>query len=243
MTIPLTSRRLLMDGAMGTELVRRGYRGPTWRANLDAPDLVTRIHRDYVDAGAEIVLTNTFLLAEAGERVAEVARSAVLCARAAGARWVLGSLGPIGLAGVETLVGELAGVDGVLLETCSDESAFAAADSLDIIGLAVFVSFSFAPAQRDAMVRLARLAGGHRIAGLGINCGRDQSPEDIRATIKAFRAETNLPLLARPNAGPPGETLSPAEWSARVRDLDVALLGGCCGTTPEHIGLLRGARF
>src|SRR5258708_6028707 len=92
-----SGRTLLMDGAMGTGLIRRGFRGPTWRANLEAPDLVRGIHADFANAGAEVFLTNTFLLnpgtlgkaslGDAGQAAVRLARSV------ADSRWLLGALG------------------------------------------------------------------------------------------------------------------------------------------------------
>ncbi len=97
---------LILDGATGTELLRRGFRTalPLWSAGalLDAPDLVAAIHADYVAAGAEIVTANTFrtnprTLARAGRfgRGRELTRRAVELARASGAPFVAGSIAPV----------------------------------------------------------------------------------------------------------------------------------------------------
>src|SRR4051794_34432217 len=85
-------RRLIMDGAMGTELLRRGYYGPSWRANLDTPALVRTIHAEYRSAGACVLLTNTFLAAEASSEALQAALR--LAREAAAGAWVVACLGP-----------------------------------------------------------------------------------------------------------------------------------------------------
>src|SRR5436190_3003102 len=94
----LTScQTLLMDGAMGTELIRRGFTAESWRANVEASDLVRAIHGDYVRAGAGVLITNSFLMKRAalgGERLTEVGRASVRLARSVGPRWLLGSIAP-----------------------------------------------------------------------------------------------------------------------------------------------------
>jgi 5-methyltetrahydrofolate--homocysteine methyltransferase len=140
------TRTLVGDGAMGTELQRAGLQpgepGEGW--NLERPDAVAAIHRAYLDAGSDVVLTNTFganrwVLARYGleERVEEVNRSAAAIARgtAGPARFVLGDIGPcggflqplgdIGAADLEEAFGRQArallagGADGIIVETMS----------------------------------------------------------------------------------------------------------------------------
>lgn len=246
-----SKRLLLMDGAMGTELIRRGYVGPTWRANLDAPELVAAIHAEYAAAGAEVSLTNTFLLPEAPDKATTVGPAAVCLARAANPTgYVLGSLTPldvVGLNALATCIQALAGVDGILLETCADPSAFAAADIVPRIfpDMPVLLSFAFAPDQETLAIASAQRAEASPIAALGVNCGRDQSPAALAQTVALYRAHTTKPLFARPNAGAPirqGDIwkypLTAREWAAQtimLNDQNLAMLGGCCGTTPECI--------
>ena len=249
----LQSRQtLLMDGAMGTELMRRGYRGPTWRANLDVTDLVHAIHIEFESAGAEVLLTNTFLvpsmLDERGMVHETITRAETL---AVGYR--LASLGPMrkpDFPDIEELLRRTAGftaVDGFLLETCSDLSALAAATAIaERTAHPVIVSFSYRtdPATGDARTTagmspetIAEVVDG-KIAGLGVNCGLNQSPAQVADVVRRYRTATSLPLLARPNAGSPGSTLSPENWAretAQAVNAGATLIGGCCGTTPEHI--------
>jgi methionine synthase I (cobalamin-dependent) len=253
---------LLMDGAMGTELIHRGFTSATWRANLDAPELVRAIHAEFADAGAEVLLTNTFVmnrLALGDESLMEVGQAAVRLARSvAGPRWLLGSMGPETITeanfadpgAVLATVAALSGVDGILLETCSDLSAFAAAQWIRgrYPELPVLVSFTFAP-NEDAKAReWARAAQANDIAALGVNCGCEQAPADIGRVLGIFRRETSKPLFARPNAGTPKRDgtrwvypLSPEEWANETIKLcepGLAIIGGCCGATPEHIAAL-----
>ena len=94
----------------------------------------------------------------------------------------------------------------------------------------------------------ARLASSLPVAALGVNCGRDVDLADVTTILNEYRAATDLPLFARPNAGTPRATA--AGWSYSVTPDDFAdhtaelfaagarLIGGCCGTTPAHIAAL-----
>jgi 5-methyltetrahydrofolate--homocysteine methyltransferase len=87
----------------------------------------------------------------------------------------------------------------------------------------------------------ARHAARHGVAALGVNCGRDIGPKEILEILACYRQETDLPLFARPNAGPPEASLAPDELVSGMEPLvraGVAMIGGCCGTTPEHIRCL-----
>ena len=95
----------------------------------------------------------------------------------------------------------------------------------------------------------ARHAERHGVAALGVNCGRDIDMDDIIEVVRRYRAVTDLPLFARPNAGTP--TKQGDRWiyphtaeamAARLPELleaGVNMIGGCCGTTPEHIAAFR----
>jgi methionine synthase I (cobalamin-dependent) len=86
---------------------------------------------------------------------------------------------------------------------------------------------------------------------LGVNCGRDISLADTTTILQAYRSVCNLPLFARPNAGTPtkvGDRLvypvTPAEvgaWVPEAIRVGATMIGGCCGTTPEHIAACRDA--
>jgi len=256
-----SGRTLVMDGAMGTELIRAGITGPTW----DVPPIqVLDLHSAYSRAGAEILVTNTFLIGHASksganfESAKDAAQAHVRMARSARPGcWTFGSIGPAASGPNFTdrellldCVATLADAHGILLETCSDESAFAAVAWIRerLPDLPVLVSFAFAPNQEAKAMTLARLAERSDIAALGVNCGRDQSPADVGRTLRLFRQETNKPLFARPNAGTPRRDgsawvypLDPEEWAAetaKLCEIGLAMVGGCCGTTPEHIAAL-----
>jgi methionine synthase I (cobalamin-dependent) len=95
----------------------------------------------------------------------------------------------------------------------------------------------------------ARRAAAWGVAALGVNCGRDIDMDDVIEIIRRYRSVTEVPLFARPNAGTPKKVrkrwvypLMPKEMAARLPELleaGAAMVGGCCGTTPEHIAAMR----
>jgi 5-methyltetrahydrofolate--homocysteine methyltransferase len=95
----------------------------------------------------------------------------------------------------------------------------------------------------------AMQAKPYGVAALGVNCGRDIGMEDVIDIVRRYRQVTDLPLFARPNAGTPaadGERLiyphTPEQMAARLPELleaGASMVGGCCGTTPEHIAAFR----
>jgi methionine synthase I (cobalamin-dependent) len=258
-----------MDGAMGTELQRAGIApGECYELwNLTHREHVLAIHQAYVQAGAEVLLTNTFQ-AHAGAltkhglqgRLTEIQTAGVALARAAAGpdRFVLADIGPH-----PDMEGYVRGffapyhrADGILLETMSDLEGLTEA----IAGgpeLPVLISFSFL---RDTEGKLrthgglspeaaARGAAKAGVAAVGTNCGRDISLKDIADIARCYRAVTDLPLFARPNAGSPISIGEICEYPAtpqtmceslqELRDVGIAMIGGCCGTTPEHIAAFR----
>jgi 5-methyltetrahydrofolate--homocysteine methyltransferase len=260
-----SGRVLLMDGAMGTELQRAGIRPnecyELW--NLTHPERVRAIHRAYVEAGAECLVTNTFqanpaALAKHGlqKRLEEINRAGVELARSAAGtgRFVLASVGPMDLRADEfrRVVASLSAADAVLLETWAGEAALAAARlAIEARGASVrppvllSVASDAGPGPADLAVRAAALG----VAALGVNCGADMGVADVAGILGQFRAKTDLPLFARPNAGTPwrdGDRWvyphSPAQMAAALPELldaGACMVGGCCGTTPEHIAAFR----
>ncbi len=250
----------LLDGAMGTELSRRGYtlRAPLWGAGavLDAPELVRSIHGDYARAGAEVVVTNTFGLgASDGRWVAE----AVALARAAAPRArIAGSIGPADPARPEAdriahyiAVGDAlrdAGVDVLFAETHTRiDGARLALQSLKPLGLPVWVALSCDP-------------GGHPLGGdrlpptpaldadaLFVGCSesaaldpalRHLAPSSVPLGLRPSRGRT-LPSGFDPLGVPEDELCATVVQASR--DHDLAYVGGCCGTTPAFIADLRRA--
>lgn len=275
----LSARRILAgDGAMGTALQSEGLPpgGSPEIWGLEHPRIVETILLSYVDAGAELLETNTFggspsrlELHGAASRCEEINRSAAATARnAAGDRaLVLGSIGPTGLllsplgpldadealAGFRRQAAALAagGADALIIETMTDldEAALAvraaaetrlpviACMTYEITPRGIFTVFGAAPDR--AAVKLIE-AGASVV---GTNCGT--GPETMIPMVAALRAATTLPILAQPNAGIPvvedGDLLYPATPEAMAGHVaafvtaGASILGGCCGTTAEHV--------
>ncbi len=278
---------LVFDGAVGTLLLREAGLGgqcPEW-LNLHGRDSVEAVHRRYVDAGAQIIQTNTF----GGNRiklglfgmdpcVAAVAHAGVQAARAAAAgtgTFVAGCIGPTGtllepfgelpaadayaafLEQAEALAA--AGVDLLNIETMTDvleaKLALIAARTA-APDLPVMVSETFDRGLRtltgtDPATAAAILAAAGADV-IGTNCGT--GPEDAAEIIRLMHEVSDRPLIVKPNAGLPkgagGETeyrLGPEEfarWAGEFVASGACVIGGCCGSTPEHLrhiaGRLRG---
>jgi methionine synthase I (cobalamin-dependent) len=206
----LRSGELTLDAAMGTALLARGLRGraPAW--NLERPDEVLAVHRAHVEAGAQLVLTNTFVGASAAE-----AAAAVRLARESGARFVGASL-YAGLPDLAEQLGRLADADCVWLETAtSRDSALAAVRSaLAVTALPVVITCAMRVAPLDELRALGAAAAGY-------NCS--PWPDDA----------TGADVVKPDAAG-----LDAAAWARAVPR--ARLRGGCCGTTAAHLTALGG---
>jgi methionine synthase I (cobalamin-dependent) len=271
---------LLADGATGTLAIERGWADPACpeAMNLSHPERCEQIAREYREAGAQVLQTNTFgasPLALEGtgfaDRVVEINRAAVLAARrsAAGAAFVAGSCGPSRLRAAPNLKPgdeELrasyrvhlaalleAGADAIAIETMIDleeailavETARSLSSSVPIFAMMVFVIESGEPRtlSRDTADACARRLSEAGADLLGANCGA--GVRALAPAVQALRAAGAGPLVFRPSAGLPevraGRRLYPdrpepfAERTAPLAQEGVSILGGCCGTTPEHI--------
>ncbi len=275
---------LLVDGATGTEMFSRGLEsgGAPELWNLEHPEHVVAVHTDYIQAGSDIVLTNTFggtsfrlKLHGLQDRVVEInkAAAAIACEAAdASDRKVLvaGSMGPSGelLEPMGTMTSEACaaafaeqatgltegGADLLWIETMShlDEVAAAVEGARSVSDLPICTSLSFDTAGRtmmgvtgaDAAARLPELGA----VAIGANCGNNLA--DTEAAIREMRAtDPDVILISKANAGMPewhGTELhysgSPDVMAAhahRQREAGVRIIGGCCGTTPEHIAMMR----
>lgn len=278
-----TTRVCLCDGAMGTELLRRGYPkdAPLELANLTAPGLVVEIHREYLASGARILETNTFganalKLSSFGfeEKTSEIIRQGVRLARdvAGSEAYVLGSVGPLGKpvgAGFEVgrekakevykeQIGTLleAGIDALLLETMASiqevEIALEVLQSLSL-DIPYIVQFSFLPGgvtrYGESIAKVITFLGGLNACAVGVNCG--SGPHEAAAVLQEFSRHLPGPFSVQPNAGYPqivqGRMVfgaSPeyfASFAGTFVRLGAKILGGCCGTTPEHIQALAEA--
>jgi 5-methyltetrahydrofolate--homocysteine methyltransferase len=269
-----SGRVLLMDGAMGTELQRAGLQAGDCCAhwNLTHPERVAAIHRAYVEAGAEMLLTNTFQanpevlqahhldsqLEAVFQQGLEIARN-----MAGWERFVIGDIGPWGKSypSLLRMIRALAGPDGILLETLDDPlpSGFmmVQANQEQEHQLLPLVSCTYHHVSDKGLQTItglepedvARRAAKHGFEALGVNCGRDITMDDCVEIIHRYRSVTDLPLFARPNAGTPTQVdgqwvypHTPEQMAAKLPELleaGVAMVGGCCGTTPAHIAAFR----
>jgi len=270
----------VIDGAMGTELYGRGVFVNVCydEVTLSRPELVRQIHKDYVDAGAEVVETNTFganpmKLSSYGlsDRTEEInAAAARLARQAVGSRAeVVGAIGPLGVriepwgpTGRDEAVALFArqvrgllegGVDGFVLETFSDlseiECAYRAVrEATDLPVLAqMTVGQDGKSSYGTGAAQMARALTEMGPDVIGLNCS--VGPAVMLDAIEEMAEATSLPLCAQPNAGLPRTVrdrqmylASPeyvAEYARRMIEVGVRFVGGCCGTTPEHIRAIR----
>jgi 5-methyltetrahydrofolate--homocysteine methyltransferase len=275
---------LVGDGAWGTLLMERGLGPgePPEAFNLARPAVIEEIALRYLEAGADLITTNTFGGSPARlrphgleERTEEINRAAVKAVRrvAAGRAYVSASVGPCGRllkpygdadpgeigAGFERQVGALAaaGADLVCVETMTDlaEAVLAVRAARTVApGLPVMATMTFEPTRRGhytvmgaSVERAVDLLGEAGADILGSNCGNGS---DVMVEIaREFRARTSRPVAIQPNAGLPqardGGVVFPEEpafMATRARlllDAGVAIIGGCCGTTPDHVRAVR----
>lgn len=282
----LAARELfILDGAMGTELTRRGVSTPlpAWSAHAlyTHPEVVLAIHRDYVAAGADLLTTNTFrttrrALAAAGIGIEprELTALAVgLARRAAGEAGrpvqVLGSIAPLedcyrpdlaplpdaALAEHAELARDLAeaGVDAILVETMNTErEALAAIQTARATGLPVLASFV---ADREGRLfdgtSLARVVPAllrSPVDAVLVNCTAAAIVDRVIPVLAALAGST--PFGAYANIGFPDEVdgftpsadVEPRNYAAHAARWVAAgatIVGGCCGTQPEHIAAIR----
>ncbi len=271
----LTIKPLLFDGATGTMLQRLGLKpgGCPDELILKDPDMVARVHSAYIEAGADVITTNTFganrpKLKEYGLgcKTKEINIAAAKCARRiAGDRaFVAGDIGPTGAfiepvgsmsfdSAVEVFKEQAAaleqgGADLIIIETMMDikemKAAIIAAKSL---GLPVCATMTFDQTMRTVLgtppEAFAVMAASLGADCIGANCSL--GIEGIYKALVAMRTVVSTPFIAQPNAGIPvlkgAETVFPASpeemasFVPRLVETGVRVLGGCCGTTPEHI--------
>jgi S-methylmethionine-dependent homocysteine/selenocysteine methylase len=274
---------LLLDGATGTELERRGVPTPLplWSAPalFDTPEIVEAIHLDYAAVGVDALTANTFRTQRrtlsrggGGDRAGETTRRAVEIARRAAARapgatpFVLGSAPPLEDCYRPDLVPEPsslarehaehaehlagAGVDGVLVETMNTViEALAALRAVRATGLPALVSFvcweGATLLSGEALAGAADAVAGEGADAVMVNC----LPTANVAACLPDLARCALPFGVYANLGAPddddgfrrSDDCTPetfADHASAWRDAGARILGGCCGTTPEHLGAL-----
>jgi methionine synthase / methylenetetrahydrofolate reductase (NADH) len=276
---------IVFDGAMGTMLYSKGvFINQCYdELNLRAPDMVSEIHRKYVEAGADVLETNSFganrlKLTQYGlqDQVRELNLAAVKLARDAskGRALVAGALGPLGVRlepygptskeeAREVFCEQISalaegGVDLIIIETFSDleeieQAILAARDvapNLPIVAQMTIGEGGRTPygASPEDVVRVLDRWGADVI---GLNCS--VGPQAILECIEKMAPLTRRKLSAQPNAGMPRDVsgrrmymASPEYMATYARHLVQAgakIIGGCCGTTPEHIhAMIEGIR-
>ena len=282
----LESSTLLIDGAMGTMLHARGVGFDRCfdELNLTNPAAVAEIHREYIEAGAQLIITNTFganrfKLSKHGlqDDVMEINRKGVELAKrivSASFRDVLiaGDVGPLGVriapfgrvqpeqarAAFAEQISALteAGADLIVIETFSDlyEIREAIRAAKETCQLPVVASVTFTRDDRtllgDDPMKVARLLRDAGVDVIGVNCSG--GPAQLLRILKQMRqAVPNGKFWVKPNAGWPeqvgGRIMYPADddyfgdYALSFRDAGACVVGGCCGTTPQHIAAMRKA--
>ncbi|HEY6447008.1 MAG TPA: bifunctional homocysteine S-methyltransferase/methylenetetrahydrofolate reductase [Acidobacteriaceae bacterium] len=288
------SRTVLGDGAMGTSLYARGvFINRCYdELNLSQPELVRSVHEEYLQAGAEIIETNTFganafrlekpglrdkvaAINEAGVRIArEAARQ--LADKQAATAYVAGSIGPLGVhleplskigydeaqAAFAEQIRALArggpgvGADLLIIETMTalneaEQAVLAAHTAAPDLPVVVMMTVDEDANCLDGSspeTAAARIASWG-VDGIGCNCST--GPATVLTAIERMATATDLPLVAMPNAGMPRKLdgrnvylCSPeymASFARKFVKAGAQFVGGCCGTTPQHIRAMKSA--
>ncbi len=282
---------LIADGAMGTNLfalgLETGDSPELW--NVESPERVAKVHRGFLEAGSDIVLTNSFggtahrlKLHGADARVAELNAAAARIARQEVDRWsaetgrrclVAGSMGPTGelfspLGSLTHDGGVMAfgdqaealadgGADVLWIETISSSEEMATAvEGAGRTDLPVVCTMTFDTNARTMMglspADFASFAASldPRPAAIGANCGI--GPAELAQTIVELHAADPLAVIvAKGNCGIPqyidgrivysGTPEAMADYARLVHDAGARIIGGCCGSTPDHIRAIAGA--
>ncbi len=282
----LKNEILILDGSMGALLQQRnlpaGYAPDLW--NLENPDAIRGVHEEYIKAGSDIILTNTFGASrirlgeyKAESKIREINHAAVQIARKAATVvdrqiYVAGDIGPCGAlvepAGdfsfeeaVEVFKEQIqalveAGVDLLMIETIFDIQEMRAAviaanqvrGKIPLIANGTFTQGGLMDTGTD-VESMAAIMEGLGVDGIGVNCST--GPEDMLKVVQTFGEVSNAILAVQPNAGLPininGKTVFPATpdsmapFGEKFVKAGANIIGGCCGTTPDYIRLLRAA--
>ncbi|MGA7194258.1 MAG: bifunctional homocysteine S-methyltransferase/methylenetetrahydrofolate reductase [Anaerolineales bacterium] len=282
----LKDTTLLADGAMGTMLHSRGigFEKCFDELNLTNPGAVAAIHREYIEAGAQIILTNTFganrfKLSKhgLGQKIVEINQAGVeLAKRIAAASFkdvlIAGDLGPLGVRiapfgrvkpeqariafaeQIEALCE--AGADLIVIETMSDlyEIQEAIKAAKQVCSLPLVASVTFTRDDRtllgDDPMKVARTLNESGADVIGVNCSGGPA-QLLRLLKQMHHAVSDGKFWVKPNAGWPeqvgGRIMYPADpdyfgdYALSFREAGASIVGGCCGTTPQHIAAMRKA--
>ncbi|MCX6155558.1 MAG: bifunctional homocysteine S-methyltransferase/methylenetetrahydrofolate reductase [Candidatus Kapabacteria bacterium] len=276
----LSTKTILFDGGMGTELYSRGFfiNRCYEEVNLTNSDIILKVHKDYIEAGADVIETNTYAANrfklkkhQLDDKLYEINLNGAKIARQAAGNetYVAGSIGPLGVQ-IEPL-GPIStsearayfqeqmrglidgGVDLFIFETFiyAEELKQAVAAAREICSLPVIAlltinddATSLTGASPEVLVKDLEMSGADVI---GINC--TVGPQIMLNWLEAARKHTDLPLAVMPNAGKPknidGRNIyltSPeylGEYAKHFVQTGANVIGGCCGTGPEHIKRMR----
>ncbi|MGN0193933.1 MAG: homocysteine S-methyltransferase family protein [Pseudoramibacter sp.] len=268
----IKTQRLYLDGAMGS-MIQKRIENPgsiPEELNMTHPDVIGEIQNAYVQAGADILIANTFganerKMAASKYSVEEVIRQAVNIAKAQHPRYVAMDLGPSG-----ALLGDIgdftvdeaiacfersaragaeAGADLILIETMTDivEARAAVIGARRACDLPIVASMTYENTGRTLTgsdpETVVTILENLKVDAIGINCST--GPEEMLPVVKTLIDTASVPIMVEPNAGLPREVdgqtvydVSAEEFSdimAKIAEAGAAILGGCCGTTPDYI--------
>lgn len=283
----LSKRILILDGAMGTMLQRKGLQGNSESFNLTNPETIGEIHSEYIEAGADIITANSFsansisqseynLSEKAGQMAEAAARIARKAADEAPRKiWVAGSVGPTskslslaqnindpifrpysfdGMAeAFEVQIRGLinGGVDLLLFETCFDAlntkaALYAIGHIPEASDIPIMISASMSDRSGRTLTGQTMEAFYRSVQhcsplSFGLNCSL--GAEEMIPLIAEVASFATCAVSCYPNAGLPNEMgeydETPSQMAESVRKMALAgsvnIVGGCCGTTPEHI--------
>lgn len=283
----LSKRILILDGAMGTMLQRKGLQGNSESFNLTNPETIGEIHKEYIEAGADIITANSFsansisqseynLSEKAGQMAEAAARIARKAADEAPRKiWVAGSVGPTskslslaqnindpifrpysfdGMAeAFEVQIRGLVkgGVDLLLFETCFDAlntkaALYAIGHIPEASDIPIMISASMSDRSGRTLTGQTMEAFYRSVQhcsplSFGLNCSL--GAEEMIPLIAEVASFATCAVSCYPNAGLPNEMgkydETPSQMAESVRKMALAgsvnIVGGCCGTTPEHI--------
>lgn len=283
----LSKRILILDGAMGTMLQRKGLQGNSESFNLTNPETIGEIHNEYIEAGADIITTNSFSANSISqseynlsEKAGQMAEAAARIARKAAGEaprkiWVAGSVGPTskslslaqnindpifrpysfdGMAeAFEVQIRGLVkgGVDLLLFETCFDAlntkaALYAIGHIPEASDIPIMISASMSDRSGRTLTGQTMEAFYRSVQhcsplSFGLNCSL--GAEEMIPLIAEVASFATCAVSCYPNAGLPNEMgeydETPSQMAESVRKMALAgsvnIVGGCCGTTPEHI--------
>lgn len=283
----LSKRILILDGAMGTMLQRKGLQGNSESFNLTNPETIGEIHNEYIEAGADIITANSFSANSISqseynlsEKAGQMAEAAARIARKAAGEaprkiWVAGSVGPTskslslaqnindpifrpysfdGMAeAFEVQIRGLVkgGVDLLLFETCFDAlntkaALYAIGHIPEASDIPIMISASMSDRSGRTLTGQTMEAFYRSVQhcsplSFGLNCSL--GAEEMIPLIAEVASFATCAVSCYPNAGLPNEMgeydETPSQMAESVRKMALAgsvnIVGGCCGTTPEHI--------